>query len=196
MKNISTILSLICLVLIGVLFYLLFNHIGELKKISAQEKKASTNEFKIAYFDMDSLEAHYNYFRDAQGVAKTKENDMNAELSSMEKGYQKRIQEWQKKGNTMTPAESEQAQQEYTTMQQNFQARKDALQQDLYKNTEDLKNSIRKRIEDYVKDYNRQRVYAFIFAYDPSSFVYYKDTIYNITSDLLDGLNATYKKQN
>jgi outer membrane protein len=121
---------------------------------------------------------------------------MNAELSSMEKGYQKKIQEWQKKGNTMTPAESEQAQQEYTTMQQNFQARKDALQQDLYKNTEDLKNSIRKRIEDYVKDYNKQRTYAFIFAYDPSSFVYYKDTIYNITSDLLDGLNATYKKQN
>jgi outer membrane protein len=196
MKNISTILSVICLVLIGVLFYLLFNHIEELKKISAHEKKVSTTEFKIAYFDMDSLEAHYNYFRDAQGVAKTKENDMNAELSSMEKGYQKKIQEWQKKGNTMTPAESEQAQQEYTVMQQNFQTRKDALQQDLYKNTEDLKNSIRKRIEDYVKDYNKQRVYAFIFAYDPSSFVYYKDTIYNITSDLLDGLNATYKKQN
>jgi outer membrane protein len=196
MKNISTILSLICLVLIGVLFYLLFNHIEELKKISAHEKKVSTNEFKIAYFDMDSLEAHYNYFRDAQGVAKTKENDMNAELSTMEKGYQKKIQEWQKKGNTMTPAESEQAQQEYTSMQQNFQSRKDALQQDLYKNTEDLKNSIRKRIEDYVKDYNKQRTYAFIFAYDPSSFVYYKDTIYNITSDLLDGLNATYKKQN
>jgi outer membrane protein len=196
MKNISTYLSVLCLVLIGVLFYLLFNHTEQLKKISATEKKAPVSDFRIAYFDMDSLEVHYNYFKDAQSIAKTKENDMNAELSGMEKGYQKKIQEWQKKGNTMTPAENEQAQQEYTLMQQNFQSRKDALQQDLYKNTEDLKNSIRKKIEDYVKDYNKQKTYAFIFAYDPSSFIYYKDTVYNITSDLLSGLNAAYKKPN
>jgi outer membrane protein len=196
MKNISTILSVICLVLIGVLFYLLFNHTEQLKRISATEKKTPTADFRIAYFDMDSLEVHYNYFKDAQSLAKTKENDMNAELSGMEKGYQKKIQEWQKKGNTMTPAENEQAQQEYTAMQQNFQTRKDALQQDLYKNTEDLKNSIRKKIEDYVKDFNKQKTYAFIFAYDPSSFIYYKDTVYNITSELLEGLNGAYKKPN
>ena len=85
---------------------------------------------------------------------------------------------------------------EYQAMQQNLQSRKDALQQDLYKKTEDMRTSIRKTIEEYVKDYNKQRTYAFIFAYDPSSYIYYRDTIYNITSDLLDGLNASYKKKN
>ena len=56
---------------------------------------------------------------------KAKENAMNMELSSLERTNQKKIEEWQQKGNTMTQAESEQAQQEYQAMQQNFQSRKD-----------------------------------------------------------------------
>lgn len=196
MKHISTIISVVALALVGVLFIMLFNQDRQLKKISSEEKKVSPSSFRIGYFDMDTLEAHYDYFKDAQNVAKAKESAMNTELTSMESTYQKKIQEWRQKGNTMTQAESEQAQQEYQAMQQNLQSRKDALQQELFKKTEDLKTSIRKTIEEYVKDYNKQRTYSFIFAYDPSSFIYYRDTIYNITADLLDGLNAAYKKKN
>jgi outer membrane protein len=195
MKHISTVLAIVALVFIGVLFYLQSGFSAQLKKLSTTEKKASSPASRIAYFDMDTLEAHYDYFKDALSQAKTKESSMNSELSSMEKTYQRKISEWQKKGSAMTQAESEQAQQEYAVMQQNFQSRKDALQQELYKNTEDLKTSIRKRIEEYVKEYNKQKSYSFIFAYDPSSFIYYKDTVYNITYDLLDGLNASYKKK-
>ncbi len=196
MKHISTIISVIALALAGVLFFMLLSQDRQLKKISSEEKKVSPSSFRIGYFDMDTLEAHYDYFKDAQNVAKAKESAMNTELTSMESTYQKKIQEWRQKGNAMTQAESEQAQQEYQAMQQNLQSRKDALQQELFKKTEDLKTSIRKTIEEYVKDYNKQRTYSFIFAYDPSSFIYYRDTVYNITADLLDGLNAAYKKKN
>ncbi len=196
MKYSSTIISLVALVSVGILAIVLVNQAGQLKKISSEEKKVAPSSFRIGYFDMDTLEAHYDYFKDAQGIAKTKEAAMNSELTGMESTYQKKIQEWRAKGNTMTQAESEQAQQEYQAMQQNMQSRKDALQQELYKKTEDMRTSIRKTIEEYVKEFNKQRTYAFIFAYDPSSYIYYRDTIYNITSDLLDGLNAAYKKKN
>ena len=197
MKYISTVLSVIALALIGVLFFLQSHHGDQLKKLTDGEKKASGDGFKIAYFDMDTLEAHYDYFKDAQAQVKGKENDMNMELSSLDRSNQKKVEAWRQKGNTMTPAESEQAQQEYQAMQQAFQSRKSALEQDLYKKTEDLKTNIRKKIEDFLKDYNaKQKSYSFIFAYDPSSFIYYKDTLYNITPDLLDGLNAAYKKKN
>lgn len=195
MKYISTILSVVALALIGVLFFKQSHHGDQLRKIADGEKKNSGNGFKIAYFDMDTLEAHYDYFRDAQATVKGKENAMNMELSSLDRGNQKKVEAWRQKGNTMTPAESEQAQQEYQAMQQTFQSRKTSLEQELYKNTEDLKTNIRRKIEDFVKDYNKQKGYSFIFAYDPSSFIYYKDTLYNITPDLLDGLNAAYKKK-
>jgi outer membrane protein len=194
MKYTSTIISLVALVSVGILAIVLFNQDGQLKKISSDEKRVAPSSFRIGYFDMDTLEAHYDYFKDAQTTAKAKEAAMNTELSGMESSYQKKIQEWRQKGTNMTQAESEQAQQEYQAMQQNLQSRKDALQQALYKTTEDMRTSIRKTIEEYVKEFNKQRTYAFVFAYDPSSYIYYRDTIYNITSDLLVGLNAAYKK--
>src|SRR6266702_4530003 len=169
MKYISTILSVIALGLIGVLFFQQSHHGEQLKKIT-DEKKASGNGFKIAYFDMDTLEAHYDYFKEAQAQVKGKENEMNMELSSLDRSNQKKVEGWRQKGNAMTPAETEQAQQEYQAMQQTFQSRKTALEQELYKNTEDLKTNIRKKIEDFLKEYNKQKSYSFIFAYDPSSF--------------------------
>jgi outer membrane protein len=79
-------------------------------------------------------------------------------------------------------------------MQQEFAARKQELEQGLYKFEEEERNKIRKRIEDFVKEYNKDRNYSYIIAYDASSFIYNKDTLYNITNDLIVGLNAEYKK--
>ncbi len=40
-----------------------------------------------------------------------------------------------------------------------------------------------------------RRIIAYIIAYDDAnSFIYNKDTLYNITNDLVEGLNAEYKK--
>jgi outer membrane protein len=197
MKYLPTILSVIALALVGVLFYLFAHHTEQLKTISdIEQKKATPNNFRIAYFDMDTLQTQYDEFKDAQIKLKAKENSMNLELSSLSKSYQKKVDVWRQKGNTMTPAEAEQAQQEYAKDQQDYQSRKQALEQEYYKITEDLKTGIRKKVEEYLKDYNKQRNFSFIVEYDPGSFIYYKDSVYNITPDLVEGLNAAYKKKN
>jgi outer membrane protein len=196
MKNLSTSLSVVSLLLIAVLFFLFFKHPDQEKKTAVvSEKQNAAASFKIAYFDMDSLESHYNYFKDAETQAKSKENQMNMELSSLQNKYQKKIADWQQKGATMTQAEGQQAQQEYAEMQQTFQARKEALQEELAKNNGQVMTDIKKRIETFLKEYNKQKNYSFIMAYEPNSFIYYKDSVYNITSDVVAGLNATYKKK-
>lgn len=149
----------------------------------------------MAYFNLDSLEAHYLYFKDVLDQVKGKENEMNAELSSMEKSYQKKISEWQKKAPTMSQTEGQEAQQEYAQMQQSYQIRKQSLQESLLKHNEDLKTDIRKKIEDYLKEYNKLRGYNYIISYDANSFIYLRDTANNITDDLVGGLNAAYKKK-
>lgn len=194
MKHISTILSVIALGLIVVLFITQKQQLQEMKKHVEGEKRDQGSGFKVAYFDMDSLEAHYDGFKDAQTVVKTKENDMNMELARLDRDNQKKIEAWRQKGNTMTQAEGERAQQEYQQMQQQFASRKQELEQALYKSTEDLKTNIRKSIEGFLKDYNKQKSFSYIIEYDPNSFIYTKDTVYNITADLVDGLNAAYKK--
>src|SRR6201996_1737475 len=179
MKYISTILSVIALALVGVLFFTQSRKIDQLKKNTESEKKTTGSGFKVAYFDLDTLQAHYDYIKDVQSVAKNKENAMNLELSSMDRSNQKKIEEWRQKGNTMTQAEGEQAQQEYQKMQQRFASRKQELEQQLYKEEEDMRMNIRRKVEDYLKDYNKQKQYSYIIAYDGNSFVYNKDTVYN-----------------
>lgn len=196
MKNLSASLHVVSLLLIAVLFFLFFKRPDQEKKITAvAEKQTTASGFKIAYFDMDSLEAHYNYFKDAEAQAKSKENQMNMELSSLQNKYQKKIADWQQKGSTMTQAEGQQAQQEYAEMQQTFQSRKEALQDELAKSNGQVMTDIKKRIETFLKEYNKQKNYSFIMAYEPNSFIYYKDSVYNITADVVEGLNATYKKK-
>jgi outer membrane protein len=197
MRNIAMIPGLLALLLTGILFYNV-NHKQQPVQVNIPSSTGNPDvgkSFRIAYFNLDSLEEHYQYFKDVLNQVKGKENEMNAELGGMEKNYQKKISEWQKKAPTMSQTESQQAQQEYAQMQQNYQMRKQTLQESLLKHNEDLKSDIRKKIEDYLKEYNRGKGYNYIISYDANSFIYYKDTVNNITEDLVAGLNAEYKKK-
>jgi outer membrane protein len=187
--------GILALLLTGVLFYTIHHHPENKPMPSGTSVSAEATPFRIAYFNLDSLEARYDYFKDVLDQVKKKENEMNNELSGMEKGYQKKIAEWQKRGNTMSQAESQQAQQEYAQMQQAYQIKKQTLQESLLKHNEDLKADIRNKIEDYLKDYNKEKGFTYIMAYEPNSFIYVRDTTYDITGDLIKGLNALYKKK-
>lgn len=193
MKNISTILSVIALVLIGVLFYLHFNQDNSIRKSASNSIQKDSTDFRIAYFDIDSLQEHYQYFKDISGQVKSKENAIASELSNMQTSYQKKIREWQERGPNMTQAEGEAAQREYAQMQQRFEQRQLTLEQDLQKHKMDMMNDVRKKIEDYLKEYNKDKGYAFILSYEPGFMLYYKDSVYDITNDVISGLNSQYK---
>jgi len=53
---------------------------------------------------------------------------------------------------------------------------------------------VKTKIEDYLREYNSRRGFTYIFAYEPGLF-YYRDTAYNITGDVVRGLNDQYKKK-
>jgi outer membrane protein len=197
MRNIAMVPGLLALLLTGVLFYVIYHKPQQTPAVisGSNTNQYAVNNLRMAYFNLDSLEAHYQYFKDVLDQVKGKENEMNAELNSMEKSYQKKISEWQKKAPTMSQTEGQEAQQEYAQMQQNYQIRKQTLQESLLKHNEDLKSDIRKKIEEYLKDYNKTKGYNYIISYDANSFIYLKDTANNITDDLVGGLNAAYKKK-
>jgi outer membrane protein len=146
-----TVISAVALFLVAILFYLFLQLSKLQQKVTTMQDRQAESSFKIAYFDIDSLEANYNYFKDALAQVKNRENAMNVELGSIEKSYQKKISEWQRKGNSMSQAESDQAQREYATMQQTYQSRKQALQEELFTHQQYLKTNINKKIESFLK---------------------------------------------
>ena len=94
----------------------------------------------------------------------------------------------------MTQAEGEAAQREVAQMQQKFQQRQMSMEQDLKKHQVDVMTDVRNKIENYLKDYNKEKGYAFILSYEPGFMLYYRDSVYDITNDVIKGLNEQYKK--
>jgi len=199
MKQLSLILSIIAVGLSGVLLFLYLKRNEPVKQAVTATVPAGTAAngagFRIAYFELDSLQNNYQYFKDALSTLKTKEESMNKELAALEKSYQKKIAEWQQKGNNMSQAEAEAANREYQQMQQNFQARKQQLDQNINDQMNDTRKKIRERLETYLKEYNKDKNYSYISSDFPEG-IFYKDTVYNITNDLIKGLNESYKKKN
>lgn len=195
MKNISTILSILALVLIGVLFYLHFSGGDKPKNAVVTAGKNETNSFAVAYFDIDSLQEHYEYFKDVSGDIKKKESSMNAELEDLGNKAQRTIRKWQEKGNNITQAEGEQAQREVGLLQQQYQKRKLELDQEMQKLQQDRMAELRKQVEEFLKEYNKSKKYSYILSYEPGFIIYYKDSAYDITGDLISGLNTQYKEK-
>jgi outer membrane protein len=195
MRNISTYLSILALVAVGFLYYLHFKE--EKKSVARPSRAASTgsNNFRIAYFDIDSLQEKYEYFKDVSGQMKQKEANLTLQMDALQNGYQKRLKELQEKGPTMTQSEGEAAQREVAQMQQKFQQRQMSMEQDLKKHQVDLMTDVRNKIENYLKEYNKEKGYAFILSYEPGFMLYYRDSVYDITNDVIQGLNEEYKKE-
>ena len=195
MKQLSLGINILLLVLVAILFYLHFKAKAvQPKPVAQHTSPVPAPGTRIAYFEMDSLQANYRYFKDALDQLKEKEQGMNAELAGLERAYQKKITEWQKKGTSMSQAEADAAQQENAHMQQNYQSRKQALEESFAKQSMEFKKDIKKKIVVYLKEYNRDKNYTYILSYEPD-FIFYRDTTYDITPDLIAGLNSSYKKK-
>src|SRR5687768_7046418 len=104
------ILNIILLILIGVLFYLHFSS-GKKPEVrsAVNSTKTSNKEFKIAYFEMDSLENSFSMVKDVKSELGKKEDAINNELTRLEKTYREKANMYQGQAATMTQVQSEMA---------------------------------------------------------------------------------------
>jgi outer membrane protein len=190
------ILNVLLLIAVAVLFYLHFSS-SKTTGVKIAEHRPSAQkdmECRIAYFEMDSIESSFTLVKDVKNELGREEDKMNSEMASLEKKYRDRITQFQSQAQTMTQVQSEMANREVLQMQETIKGKKqelDSKYQDLYmRKMRDVKS----KIEDFLKEYNAEKGYSYIVAYEPGLF-YYKDTAYNITPDVIKGLNTRYEKK-
>ena len=189
MKNILLTINIILLVLVGYLYYLHFkNHGKVVQAIKQSETIVNDGKSKVAYIDLDSLQNNYGYYQKLKEDFERKQSQANGEISAMQKKYQTRAMQLQQKATTMNQKEQEAAMQEMNKMQQGLQARKQNIDNELYNENSKMKEDILTRIQNFLKDYNKDGKYSYIFSYEPG-FMFYKDSTLNITPDVIVGLN-------
>ncbi|MBC7567849.1 MAG: OmpH family outer membrane protein [Pedobacter sp.] len=160
------------------------------------DKTAAVSESeKIVYVNSDSLLTKYQYFKDVQvklqGKAKTAQQDM----ASKAQAYQREVAQYQSQANTL-PADQRAAteerlgrkQQELQAYQQNAGA---ALQTEQAAENEKLYD----KIADYLKTYAKKKGFKMVLSYSKANpTILFADESLNVTSEVIIGLNETYKK--
>src|SRR3979490_1086762 len=109
MKNWLLVLNLILIIAVASLFYLHFSakKTGAPSGISSDKNAAlSNNSFKIAYFDMDSVENNFAMVKDVKEELNKKEAGINNEVNRMQKEYNQKVNEYQTKGSSMNQVQS------------------------------------------------------------------------------------------
>jgi outer membrane protein len=193
MKNISIVINAVLALAVAILFYLHFSSKKTSAPASSNAAVASGN-FKIGYFEMDSIENHYEYFKEVRNTLRGKEQDNGRQLADMKNTFASKYQELQKSAQTMSQSELAGKQQELMQMEKTFQNKEQMLNQDLQNESFKRLQEVKKKIEDYLKEYNKDKGFSYIMTNAPD-LVYLKDTAYNITTDLIAGLNSQYKKK-
>ncbi len=195
MKNVLLFWNVLLTVIAG---YLLFTHFSSTKEAVSVNKTHSENtsginkSFRIAYFEMDSIESNFAMVKDVKSELSKKEDAMNLELNSMDKTYRNKVNGYQQQAQTLTQTQSEMATQDLMKLQEDMKSRKQMLDQDYNDFAMRRMKDVKSKIEEFLKEYNKNTDYSYIVSYEQGLF-YYKDTIYNITSDIIRGLNELYK---
>ncbi|HEY8689410.1 MAG TPA: OmpH family outer membrane protein [Chitinophagaceae bacterium] len=196
MKKFSIILNVVLLLLVGYLYYLQFSASSSKIFVSTTHtsKDSSCNHGnKVAYIDLDTLQSSYEYYKILKADFEKKQAANNNEIADLQRRYQARAMMLQQKGATMNQQEQEAAMKEINQMQQGLQAKKQTLDNELYNANSKMKEDILTRIQDFLKVYNNDGRYDYVFSYEPG-FMFYKDSGLNITSDVIKGLNDLYAK--
>jgi len=197
-RNFLLTFNIVLLILVAVLFYLHFSSSNTKKpepiRANSAAGQAPAGNFKIAYFEMDSIEKNYEYLRDVKNELKSRENGLTAQLSSLKNKYMEKVNKFQQEAQTMTQERQGAMQQELMQEQKMIQNKEQAMGGELQDETYKRMSKVNQAIEDYLKEYNKDKGYAFILGYQPGT-IYYKDTTYDITKTVIQGLNERYKKK-
>lgn len=189
-------LNIILLVAVAILYYL---HFSEKKQKSSSDNidlpqrmvLPSDNSFRIAYFEIDSVSEHFNMVKDVRTELDRKQDSMNVEIERMDKAYHDKYNDYQSKAASMTQVQSESAANELLKLQDDIKNEKKDMDQRYNDLVTRKMNDVKAKIEAFLQEYNKDKRFTYIISYEPGLF-YYKDTSYNITKDVVDGLNQMY----
>ncbi|HEX6849508.1 MAG TPA: OmpH family outer membrane protein [Chitinophagaceae bacterium] len=192
-------LNIILLISVGVLFFLFFNdkkdHSSSVTSIRTNHDTIiQTRQTPVAYFDMDSIESNFVLWKQVQAEVVKREAGINDTINQMRMSFQSYYQKLQSQSANLSPRQKDSLGNELAQMDMQIKNRTAELNQNYQTYYMSRQQEIVTKIKNYCKEFNKDKKYSFIIAREPGLF-YYTDTAYNVTSELLKGLNAFYGKK-
>ena len=191
-------LNIVLLIGVAVLFFLFFSNKNNAASVTpartAPDTASKWQHTPVAYFDMDSVEANFVLWKQVQAEVVKREAGINDTINQMKMGFQNYYQKLQAQSANLSPRQKDSLGNELAQMDAQIKNRTAELNQNYQTYYMTRQQEIVTKIKNYCKEFNKDKKYSYIIAREPGLF-YYTDTAYNVTSELLKGLNAFYGKK-
>ena len=155
---------------------------------------AGTN-MKIAYVEVDSLLTKYRFWNDLNELMIQKEENIRTTLNEKAKELDGEMREFQRKLENNGFASRERAEQENARLlqkQRDLQQLQEKLTSELQAENQKISLQLRDSINSFLKIYNKDKGYSLIISNTGFDNLLYADPAFNITQEIVDGLNARY----
>jgi len=191
-------LNIVLLIGVAILFILFFSKKDKMTSViplrTGADTAAKWEHTPVAYFDMDSIEANFILWKQVQAEVVKREAGINDTITQMRNGFQSYYQKLQAQSANLSPRQKDSLGNVLAQMDSEIKNRTAELNQKYQAFFMSKQQEIVTLIKNYCKEFNKDKRYSYIIAREPGLF-YYTDTAYNVTSELLKGLNAFYNKK-
>ncbi|MBQ9170802.1 MAG: OmpH family outer membrane protein [Bacteroidaceae bacterium] len=171
---------------------------------SSKEEEETTNEavqqteivgLKIAYVELDTLMSQYQLYKDYSEVLTRKGNNIQKTLAQKQRALESHAAAVQKKYESnefTTRDEVERAQASIQKEQNDLAELADRLQNEFAMEQARINEEARDSIQSFLKRYNKTKKYDYVMIKAGDNLLI-ANPKYNITNDIVKGLNKRYK---
>lgn len=154
-----------------------------------------TTNLKIAYVEIDSLLTKYKFSTDLNEQMIQKEENIRTTLNEKAKDLDAEMREFQRKLENNGFASRERAEQEnlrISQKQRDLQQLQEKLTNELQAENQKKSLQLRDSINSFLKIYNKDKGYSLIISNTGFDNLLYADPAFNITDEIVKGLNDRY----
>ena len=197
MNKIQISINVILVAAVAALFVIFF--CGKKECSSQAVSVAETGEvLPIAYLNVDSLLANYTFAQDASDKLVSKQEDARLKMNTKVRTFENKVAEFQRKleNNAFISRESaEKQQQKLMKEEQELQELEAKLTQDIMIENQKLNQQLADSLTNFLQIFNADGRYHVILSNTAKDNVLMASEAYNITDEVIEGLNARYNKK-
>ena len=164
-------------------------------QVEAKSESKAPAELKIAYVEVDSIMTQYTFAKEYSALLEKKGQNIQATIAQKGQALQAAAANFQQKiqQNAFTSREQAESQQAAIQRDQaNLQSLQQRLSNEFAAEQEKYNNALHDSIAHYLAAYNKDKKYSIIFSKSGDNLLY-ADKAYDITKEVIAGLNKAYK---
>ena len=157
-------------------------------------KQAVPSDVKIAYVEVDSIMSQYKFCKDYSLILQKKGQNIQNTLAQKQRALEQAYMNFQQKiqQNAYTREQAEQIQMSLQKQNSDLQALNQRLSGEFQVETENYNNALRDSIQHFLAVYNKDKKFGLILSKAGDN-ILYADKAYDITNEVIAGLNKAYK---